>query len=100
MENQERREVSLFRANMLESNDITIARFLNELNKDLQYVEELYLYTSMDALEDETMENESSRHESSSINETNLSSELSLDDKDLLTVRHLMSIQIGGDDDS
>ncbi|RDX64642.1 hypothetical protein CR513_56782, partial [Mucuna pruriens] len=43
-------EVTLLRANMLESNEATMARFLHGLNKDIQDVVELYHYTSMDDL--------------------------------------------------
>ncbi|RDY11698.1 Retrovirus-related Pol polyprotein from transposon 17.6, partial [Mucuna pruriens] len=43
-------EVSLMRANMLESNKATMAWFLHSLNKDIQDVVELYHYTILDDL--------------------------------------------------
>ncbi|RDY11949.1 hypothetical protein CR513_03318, partial [Mucuna pruriens] len=43
-------EVALLRANMLESNEATMARFLHWLNRDIHDVVKLYHYTSMDDL--------------------------------------------------
>ncbi|RDX70643.1 hypothetical protein CR513_50094, partial [Mucuna pruriens] len=55
---------------------------------------------SMILREDETVDSESSWDESSSISKLDLSSDYSHNDKDLVMVRHLMSAQIGNDDDS
>ncbi|RDX86175.1 hypothetical protein CR513_32521, partial [Mucuna pruriens] len=43
-------EVALMRANMLESNEATMAQFLHDLNKEIHDVVELYHYTCLDDL--------------------------------------------------
>ncbi|RDX84988.1 hypothetical protein CR513_33891, partial [Mucuna pruriens] len=43
-------EVALMRANVLESNEATMAHFLHGLNRDIQDIVELYHYAPMDDL--------------------------------------------------
>ncbi|RDX70229.1 hypothetical protein CR513_50547, partial [Mucuna pruriens] len=43
-------EVTLFRAQIVESQEATMARFLNGLNRDIQDIVELHNYTSISTL--------------------------------------------------
>ncbi|RDX70621.1 hypothetical protein CR513_50124, partial [Mucuna pruriens] len=107
-------EVALMKANVLESHEVTMARFLHGLDMGVQDIVVLYHYSSLDDLVHQAtrplrvfgrvrikiVESESSHEGSSSSSEVESSIDSSYCEGDLLTVKKLMSSLVNEDIDS